>query len=320
MKELPELVNAYVQDTETDLFVFNAGVESGRGDRPVDQFVTKILEKKSGRSRVAVFFVTYGGDPDGAYRLIRCLRSTYTHVRLLICGPCKSAGTLVATGAHALAFSPTGELGPLDIQVVKPDEAGRYGSGLDIFNSLTILTSLGVEKFQDYAETVLSGPLGNISTKTATDLAVRLATGILTPIAAQIDPLRLGETDRAMKILREYGTRVSKESLKPGALDRLIEGYPAHGFVIDMEEAKELFNTVEQLSDDEMAIADSLGDLVRYASSRPLVLDLQVALTALTPKATTDDDNKETGSDAADSAEDVPGTEGNSPKTEGVAA
>ncbi len=43
-------------------------------------------------------------------------------VTLWVIGPCKSAGTLVAIGAHEIAFAPHGELGPLHA----PREVTRY--------------------------------------------------------------------------------------------------------------------------------------------------------------------------------------------------
>ena len=50
--------------------------------------------------------------------------------------------------------------------------------------------------------------------------------------------MRVGEYDRAMRIASEYATRLGKANLKDGALRRLVEGYPAHGFVIDKKEAR----------------------------------------------------------------------------------
>ena len=78
-----------------------------------------------------VFLTTTGGDPDGGYRIARCLRHHYGHVRLVIPSLCKSAGTLLAVGADELAIGDRGELGPLDIQVRKASELEERSSGLD---------------------------------------------------------------------------------------------------------------------------------------------------------------------------------------------
>ena len=317
--DLAGLVSAYVRDTGSDLYLFNGGVEPG--PRSADALIDAISGKSQRRKNVSLFLTTYGGDPDAAFRMIRCLRKSYDRVRLLIVGPCKSAGTLIAVGAHELAFAPAGELGPLDIQVVKPDEAGAYGSGLDIFTALNILTSHAVEKFEEYVETVLNGPLGNLSTKTVSDLAVRLATGVLTPIAAQIDPLRLGETQRAMNILREYGRRIGSDNLQtPTALDRLIEHYPSHPFVIDRDEcAERLFKNVGDLTDAECALNAALTSRVRYPLALPgrqaLFLDLG-DMYPPTPENINDGDTETAGGSTKDSAADGPGTERGAGATE----
>jgi hypothetical protein len=49
-----------------------------------------------------------------------------------------------------------------------------------------------------------------------------------------------------MNIAKEYGERLDAvtHNLKEGALERLLTEYPEHGFVIDGQEAKELFVNV----------------------------------------------------------------------------
>ena len=48
-------------------------------------------------------------------------------------------------------------------------------------------------------------------------------------------------------------------NLHPGALERLISGYSSHSFVIDLEEARELFVNVREPSGDERTITNCLG-------------------------------------------------------------
>ncbi|WP_250910091.1 SDH family Clp fold serine proteinase [Escherichia coli] len=62
---------------------------------------------------------TYGGDPSAGYRIGRALQHNYEHITVLVVGPCKSAGTLMAVAAHKLVIGDMGELGPLDIQLKK---------------------------------------------------------------------------------------------------------------------------------------------------------------------------------------------------------
>jgi len=46
------------------------------------------------------------------------------------------------------------------------------------------------------------------------------------PIYAQIEPGRLGEIDRAVRISVEYGERIA-QNLKPDSLERLVVDYPS---------------------------------------------------------------------------------------------
>src|SRR5262249_42747467 len=157
--------------------------------------------------------------------------------------PCKSAGTLMALGADELAFGAEGELGPLDIQLTKPDEIFVLGSGLDVLQAVSMISDTAYEKFEQSMIKLGARSGGAISTKMAADVAGRLATRLFEPIAAQVDPLRLGEVQRAIRIATAYGERLSSkhDNVRPKALDQLIHGYPSHGFVIDMEEAQDLF-------------------------------------------------------------------------------
>lgn len=62
--------------------------------------------------------------------------------------------------------------------------------------------------------------------KLAADIAIRLADGFVSPIAAKIDPGKLSEHQREMQI--DYGERLNKASnyLKDEYLIQLVNDYP----------------------------------------------------------------------------------------------
>ena len=91
------------------------------------------------RTNVLFIMVTLGGDPNAAYRIARCLQMNYTKFLFYAPFHCKSAGTLVATGAHELVISNQGELGPLDVQLSKKDELVERQSGLTVTDTLNSL-------------------------------------------------------------------------------------------------------------------------------------------------------------------------------------
>lgn len=208
--------------------------------------VSDMLEGKVGRAtRACLILVTYGGDPDAAYRIARAFHHYYRNLEILIPDICKSAGTLLCIGAKKLVFGDRGELGPLDIQLSKPDEMFESMSGLDIIQALNALENQVLSSFRSYLVDIRGG--SRIRTSLAADIAAKLADGFVAPIAAKIDPITLGEHQRAMQIAYDYGERLNKMagSLKNGALVQLVSSYPSHGFVIDRKEAADLFKCVE---------------------------------------------------------------------------
>ena len=268
--EIKAAIKSYLAEGKTDLFVFSGPIDLASADQLIDL----IIEKPQRQPRASLFLTTYGGDMHSAYRMTRCLRAAYDNLVILIVGPCKSAGTLVAIGATQLAFARTGELGPIDVQMTKPDEILPLSSGLDAFQGLAILTSHAFRTFEDYMLTITNKSVGSVSTKTASHIASELVTGIFKPIAEQIDPLRLGEAQRVITISTEYGKRIGDKNLKANALESLIERYPSHGFVIDMEEARKLFKEVRDLTDNEARVAKLLRNTLRYPAKEAVIADL----------------------------------------------
>jgi hypothetical protein len=93
----------------------------------------------------------------------------------------------------------------------------------------------------------------------AADISAQLATGLLSQLYDQIDPLRLAEYDRMMRIAEEYGNRIKTSNVREQAIDRLLREYPTHEFCIDATEARELFYKVETPNEDLEELALRLG-------------------------------------------------------------
>ncbi|WP_157652443.1 SDH family Clp fold serine proteinase [Burkholderia ubonensis] len=237
---------------DRDFIVVSRGIE-----RQLHTDLTNLLKDKT-RPKVTVFLTTYGGDPHGGFRFARCLRHNYEHVRLVVPSFCKSAGTLIAIAANELAIGDFGELGPLDVQVIKPSELAERGSGLEVMEALNISAAHAQQVFSQ--NLVDLRQTWRLSTKLAGEFAGILAAAAVQPLYAQIDPARLGEMQRAMRIALEYGDRLSSasHSLRTGALEQLVSGYPSHSFVIDRKEARQLFNSVHAPTEAETKICSIL--------------------------------------------------------------
>ena len=200
--------------------------------------------KTKANKNCVLFLTTPGGDPNAGYRIAKCLQNTYDNIRLVVSSYCKSAGTLIAISANEIAFGDLGELGPLDVQVMKQDEFGAQASGLDIIEAMEAISN---HMRKSFAENLVNIRLGTkISTRLAGDLAAQITASIAAPLYAQIDPQRVAEMQRAMSIALKYGERLANKpkSLLPHALEKLVTDYPTHSFVIDKDEASELFHKV----------------------------------------------------------------------------
>lgn len=204
---------------------------------------------KANAGRTALLIMgTPGGDPHAGFRIARALQHAYENsFEALIPRYCKSAGTLVLLGARRIYMADRSELGPLDIQIKKGDELFGRSSGLDINQAVDFLKNEALVAFNDYMHKLVRQGL---STKVAAEISVKLAHGIFNPIAAQIEPLRLAEMQRATAITYSYGRRLADvgKNVRQNGLETLVGGYPSHGFVIDRKEARNIFEQVDSPS------------------------------------------------------------------------
>ena len=227
---------------------------------PHDSELIETCRQDGKRPNAYLVLLTYGGNPHVAYRIGRCLHRNYEKVTACAPGACASAGTLLVLAANELVMSDLGLLGPLDIQLQKADELFEMTSGLTVQEAIVTLRSEAKAMFTSTLIDLKAGSGGQITLKTALDTAAKLTGDLFGPLFAQIDPMRLGEDGRSTRIIEEYGNRLAEkgENLKPGALQKLVAGYPSHLFDIDREEAQELFINVRSPDETERRLVDIL--------------------------------------------------------------
>ncbi len=265
----PELNNVLklICDTQSaDVLLYNGDLTRGADRKLID-----LCARRERRKNVLLLLITDGGDPDAAYRISRCLQDHYKKFTCFVTGYCKSAGTLLAIGATELVISDHGELGPIDVQMSKKDELWEYQSGLTVIASLRSLHERAFSAVEHFFINTKRKSGGSISLKMATDIAAKLTQGLFTPLYAQIDPLHLGEAERATSIANEYGQRLNilSDNLKKSALVELIGAFPSHGFVIDRTEALSLFNHVREPNEAEQNLMKLLGDRAIIPTGQP---------------------------------------------------
>jgi hypothetical protein len=228
-----------------------------------DRELTGKIRSMSRNQNVLLLLSTTGGIADSAYRIARCLQAKYAKFTVFIDNICKSAGTMIALGANEVIMSDGAEIGPLDVQLQKPDELAERISGLAPIQSLQTLSSEVFSSFEDCFLKLRFRSGLQITTRTAAEIAAKLTVGLFAPIFSQIDPLALGENQRAMSVAEHYGQRLSRigQNLQREALNRLIADYPSHDFVIERTEAKELFRNIRSPSEAESCLAELVAPM-----------------------------------------------------------
>jgi hypothetical protein len=166
-------------------------------------------------------------------------------------------------------MSDQGENGPLDVQMRGKDELIASESGLTSTTALDTLNERVYEAFENFLLKITRGAGPTISTRTITDIAVKLTCGTFSHIYQQVDPKNIVAAERALKIAKAYGFRLVSTSQNlistpEDALEHLISHYPSHGFIIDLGEAKKIFRNVREFSTDENALMRLLGSKGRW--------------------------------------------------------
>lgn len=244
-----------------DIFIYNGDIQ-----RNVDlDFIISVNARKRS-DRLRLILVTHGGDPDAAFKIARYFQDKYKRFELLISGLCKSAGTLVAMGAHELAITPYGELGPLDVQIFKEDKISGMHSGLNISEAMSALEKTAINSYLRLITQTFRNSGGVVSFATASKAASDMVAAMYAPVFGQFDPEDVGSRARSMRIAADYGKRLDDvaQNMKPGAIQKLAETYSSHSFVIDRVEATALFKKVREADPLELELVGALGSCARW--------------------------------------------------------
>lgn len=246
------------QKYNADVIIYSGKIEDQTADRLIG-----IVREKNRRENVVLMLASRGGSPDAAFRMARCLKRYYKKFTLFIYGRCKSAGTLIAIGADEIIISDFGEFGPLDVQLDKQDELFENVSGLNIMQALSSLDTRTFDFFRQTLVELRTGSKGQISTKLASDIATKLAIGVYDKIYHQIEPIQLGAIERAINIASDYAQRLKSKNVKADTIDKLVNQYSSHSFVIDFEEASELFQYVRVPDELEEQLGECIAHVLR---------------------------------------------------------
>lgn len=281
---------------EADLYLY-----IGTMFYPDDRKFLKLLQEHKNQKNALVIFETPGGSAEVAYRIGRAIQRIYQtksaskdepgQFFLYVHDTCKSAGTILSLAADKIIMSQLGELGPIDVQLRKDDEVGERTSGLTPHQALETLQIESGSHFQRFFRQLRFHSELGFSTKLSADIAAQMAVGLMSPVYSQMDPSRLGEIGRHVKVASEYGDRLKTDNVKPDTIANLVAAYPSHDFVIDRREAGTLFNNVEGPSDD----LEKLADFAFRALKTKVISSGESAILSLNFEEKTDENDANRG-------------------------
>jgi hypothetical protein len=314
-EELPDkvigAVEVVAEQLDADIVVYSGGIRGGADDRFID-----LIAEKQKRKNIVLFLTTSGGLPDVAFRIARACQEFYEgKFSLIVDTWCKSAGSLVAVGANEIVMSDHAEFGPLDIQMTSREEVGERDSGLVPIQAINTLRQQSFETFDDFFSRLRFGD-NSFSTKMAADTAAKMTIGLFNEVFRQIDPMRLGEMQRAMNIGLAYGERLATKNVKEYAISKLIAGYPSHSFVIDRLEAGNLFIDVRRTSQDEANMIMMLRPLTQSGQAGERKGEFpQIAFVSKAWEAENDDTKPGVDDNGKSNEENPPADKGTEPKS-----
>jgi hypothetical protein len=252
-EELAAAVVAAAAHYDADIFLYSATIDHSGFGKLVGCFPS------DRRNNAVLILTTNGGLANSAYQIARFFQNHYKTFSVFIPAFCKSAGTMVALGAHRLIMGPFSELGPLDVQLYERDEIGARKSGLLSHSAFEALKREAFELYEHVLLSIKQRSSDNISFSLASDVSSEMASRLLAPIYEQISPNVLGSDYRDLRVAIEYGRRLAAVSsnIEMQSIVWLTEHYPSHDFIIDKSEAEQLFNVVDSPD-------GSLFELIRH--------------------------------------------------------
>ena len=242
---------------------------------------------------LTVLLESPGGDIGCAYQMLLALRGRVDDIEALVPGEAKSAATFFCLGADSIRMGRYGELGPLDTQIVDLSSGkATQVSALETFKTLEGLLGYSMDSLNAIVRFLRDAPM---DIPHALERAHPLFAAIASPLYGQIDPHELGEMGRYLSISEDYAERAMRRwaysdrsyADRFEMARRLIWGYPDHGFVIDLTEAREIGLKAERLD----AKSDMLCETIIAMSEDSVKFQRHAAIGAIANNSQAEKDN-----------------------------
>lgn len=265
-----DVINATSNEYDADIYLYSGSIDHAGFGNLVQAYLPQ------SRKNAILMLTTYGGLANSAYKIAKFLQSNYENLFVVIPSVCKSAGTLVAIGGNRLIMTDFSELGPLDVQLYEKDEIAARKSGLMIHSAFEALKSETFDLYEHVLLSIKQRSGDNVSFPVASNIAGEIASKAMAPIYQQISPLSLGSDYRDLRVAIEYGNRlaINSNNIEFNGIKFLTEHYPSHDFIIDIQEARQLFKNVDEPSDNLYKIIRHFADFVFTPREEGIVICL----------------------------------------------
>ena len=269
--DLKKIIEGVIKKYNADVFIYSGSIDDAGYGR-VAKEVTNAHSMGSNENALLIL-TTNGGLANPAFQIARIFQNTYKKFYLFTPAFCKSAGTIIALGAHKLFMDIFSELGPLDVQLYKENEILGRKSGLLSKSTFESLNESTFELFEQFLLKITMASQGNVGFRAASEISAQIASSVMAGVYSQINPDVVGSDYRDLNVAIHYGLRLARISRNADmlAVYKLVHEYPSHDFIIDNEEAVELFNSVEYPSSELYQLVGCLGETV-YDEASPTVV------------------------------------------------
>jgi len=234
------------------------------------------------RRNCLLLLTTGGGDLAAGYQIARYLQRKYSSFTVCVPNACKSSGTLIAIGANKILMDEYSELGPISAKPLRPGDT----PGASKYSDFDFLVNSTLELFDRLRSRIRRSSSGDLAAEAASALALNATCTLTLALFSRVDIVAAGEWLQGMAMALAYGRRLAEcgGNLRAGAVDKLVDAYPSHEFIIDETEARTLFVTVERTSASIYKLIECIGDPVYEPQRVPLVR--QVRRPAPNPRVT----------------------------------
>lgn len=280
-KKYNEALVAAEEKHDCHIFIYSAPVN----EKSYADVASAIKEKQNIKKsdNCIVILTTTGGLANSAYKISRLFQQSYKSFIVYPPRYCKSAGTIIALGAHSLIMDEFSELGPLDVQILDKDEIGGRKSGLLTRSAFESLSKEALDLFSNTMIGIKARSQNMVSFKLASEIAWKMTAEMMSPIFSQLNPEVIGSDFRDLSVAVQYGERLARNSKNAKALTvhKLVTDYPSHDFIIDKDEARSLFNRIDDPSKEMYNLIAQIARIVYHQASPGVVMGCtQIELSA----------------------------------------